>query len=62
MNNSKLNSGNGLVIAAIIVFVAALLGAVVFVTYVLNTGINDTLNILTDNAPAAEQIAANMIG
>lgn len=62
MNNSKLHSGDGLVIAAIIVFVAALLGAVVFVTYVLNTGINDTLNIFTDNAPAAAQIAANMIG
>lgn len=58
MNNSKIHSGNGAIIAGIIMLVAALIGAAIFVTYVLNVGINDEISILNDSTPAVAQIAS----
>ncbi len=58
MNKSNIRSGNGAIIAGIIMLVVALIGAAIFVTYILNVGITDEISILNDTTPAAAQIAA----
>lgn len=56
--NSKIYSGNGVLIAAIITLVVAVLAAAVFVAYALGVGMNDTLSILKAASPVAAQITA----